>query len=163
MYFGCFKKIKTQGQEDPLEEEMAAHFSILAWKSPWMVEPGRLQSTGLQRVGHNWATQHTHKQREETHRSLLIFNFKVQTPVHWFQSACGCFLLPAWVWKALMLSRGNISLKHWSVITETASPPPWSEEVGSTALWKVQTTVSGCVTAKERHGLGGWGWGPVGD
>ena len=53
VYFGCFKKIKAQAQEDPLEEEMAAHSSILAWKSPWMVEPGRLQSTGLQRVGHN--------------------------------------------------------------------------------------------------------------
>ena len=44
------------GREDPLEKEMAAHSSILAWKIPWMAEPGRLPSTGLQRVGHNWAT-----------------------------------------------------------------------------------------------------------
>ena len=42
------------GQEDPLEEEMATHSSILAWKIPWTKEPGRLQSTALQRVGHNW-------------------------------------------------------------------------------------------------------------
>ena len=41
------------GQEDPLEKEMAAHSSTLAWKMPWMVEPGRLQSMGSQRVGHN--------------------------------------------------------------------------------------------------------------
>ena len=40
------------GWEDPLEKEMAAHSSILAWKIPWMVEPGRLLSMGLQRVGH---------------------------------------------------------------------------------------------------------------
>ena len=39
-----------------LEKEMATHSSILAWKIPWMEEPGRLQSTGLQRAGHNWAT-----------------------------------------------------------------------------------------------------------
>ena len=35
------------------EKAMAPHFSTLAWKLPWMEEPGRLQSTGLQRVGHN--------------------------------------------------------------------------------------------------------------
>ena len=40
----------------PLEKEMATHFSTLAWKMPWMEEPGRLQSMGSQRVGHNWAT-----------------------------------------------------------------------------------------------------------
>ena len=39
--------------EDPLEEEMATRSSILAWRSPWMEEPGRLQSTGSQRVGHD--------------------------------------------------------------------------------------------------------------
>ena len=39
-----------------LEKEMAAHFSILAWKIPWTEEPGRLQSMGSQRVGHDWAT-----------------------------------------------------------------------------------------------------------
>ena len=43
-------------QEDPLEKEMATHCSILAWRIPWTEEPGRLQSTGSQRVGHNWAT-----------------------------------------------------------------------------------------------------------
>ena len=41
------------GQEDPLEEGMATHSSIPAWKTPWTEEPGGLQSTGLQRVGHN--------------------------------------------------------------------------------------------------------------
>ena len=39
--------------EEPLEKEMATHSSTLAWKIPWMEEPGRLQSMGLQRVGHN--------------------------------------------------------------------------------------------------------------
>ena len=41
------------GQEDPLEEEMSTHSSILAWEIPWTEEPGGLQSTGLQRVRHD--------------------------------------------------------------------------------------------------------------
>ena len=41
------------GQEDPLQNEMATHFSILAWRTPWTEEPGGLQSMELQRVGHD--------------------------------------------------------------------------------------------------------------
>ena len=44
---------QSLGQEDPLEEEMAIHFSILAWRILWTEEPGGLQSMGLQRVGHD--------------------------------------------------------------------------------------------------------------
>ena len=43
------------GLEDPLEEEMATHSSILAWEILWTEEPGRLPSIGLWGVGHNWA------------------------------------------------------------------------------------------------------------
>ena len=46
-------RIRSLGWEDPLEKEMAAHFSILAWKIPWTAEPGRLPSMGSQRVGHD--------------------------------------------------------------------------------------------------------------
>jgi len=42
--------IRPLGQEDPLEKEMATHFSILAWRIPWAEEPGGLQSMGSQRV-----------------------------------------------------------------------------------------------------------------
>ena len=45
--------------EDPLEEGMATHSSILAWKIPWTEEPGGLQSMRLQRVRHDWATKHS--------------------------------------------------------------------------------------------------------
>ena len=44
------------GWEDPLEKEMATQSSILAWRISWAEKPGRPQSMGLQRVGHNWAT-----------------------------------------------------------------------------------------------------------
>ena len=46
-------RVRSLGWEDPLEKEMVTHSSILAWRIPWMEEPGRLQSTGSQRVGHD--------------------------------------------------------------------------------------------------------------
>ena len=45
--------VQSLGQEDPLEKGVANHSSILAWRIPWTEEPGRLQSMGLQRVGHD--------------------------------------------------------------------------------------------------------------
>ena len=48
--------VQSLGWEYPLEKEMATHSSGLAWKIPWTEEPGRLQSVGSQRVGHDWAT-----------------------------------------------------------------------------------------------------------
>ena len=49
-------RVQSLGWEDPLEKKMATHSSTLAWKIPWMEGPGKLQSTGSQRVWHNWAT-----------------------------------------------------------------------------------------------------------
>ena len=49
-------RVRFLGQEGPLEKEISTHCSILAWKIPWMEEPGRLQSMGSQRVRHDWAT-----------------------------------------------------------------------------------------------------------
>ena len=45
--------VRSLGQEDSLEEDIATHSSILAWRIPWTEEPGRLQSMGSQRVGHD--------------------------------------------------------------------------------------------------------------
>ena len=45
--------VQSLGSEDPLEKEIAPHSSTLAWKIPWMEEPGRLQSMALLRVGHD--------------------------------------------------------------------------------------------------------------
>ena len=46
-------QVRSLGREDPLEKEMTAHSSILAWKIPWMEEPGRMQCMGSLRVGHD--------------------------------------------------------------------------------------------------------------
>ena len=48
--------VRSLGQEEPLEKEMATHSSILAWRIPWTGEPSRLQSKGSQRVGHDFET-----------------------------------------------------------------------------------------------------------
>ena len=53
-------QVQFLGREDPLEKRMVTHSSILAWKTPWTEEPGRLQSMGSQRVGHDWATNTCH-------------------------------------------------------------------------------------------------------
>ena len=47
------------GWEDPLEEGMATHSSILSWRIPWTEEPGGLQFMGSQRTGHSWASEYT--------------------------------------------------------------------------------------------------------
>ena len=46
-------QVQSLGQEDPLEKGMATHSSVLAWRIPWTEQPGRLQSIGSQRVGHD--------------------------------------------------------------------------------------------------------------
>ena len=52
--------VQSLGWEDPLEEGMATHSSILAWRIPWTEQPGGLQSMGSQRVGHNWSDLEPH-------------------------------------------------------------------------------------------------------
>ena len=59
-------QVQSLGQEDLLEKEMAIHSSILAWKIPWMEDPGRLQSMGSQRVGHDWADVPTRRGKLNT-------------------------------------------------------------------------------------------------
>ena len=49
-------QVRSLGQEESLEKEMATHSSLLAWRIQRIEEPGGLQSMGLQRVGHDWAT-----------------------------------------------------------------------------------------------------------
>ena len=61
-----------------MEKAMAPHSSTLAWKIPWMEEPGRLQSMGLQSVGHYWATSFTFhfpalEKEMATHSSVLAW------------------------------------------------------------------------------------------
>ena len=62
-------RVQSLCWKDLLEKEMATHFSVLAWKIPWTEEPGRLQSMGSQRVGHDWLHFHFHFRENVTKRN----------------------------------------------------------------------------------------------
>ena len=62
--------VRSLGRKDPLEKEMATHFSIPAWEIPWIEEPGGLQSMGPQRVEHDLATKQQQPQAIYNTKSL---------------------------------------------------------------------------------------------
>ena len=68
-------RIWALGQENPLEKEMTAHSSILAWEIPWTEEPGGLQSMGSLRVGHNLVTKHQEGTEALAAAILLVYLF----------------------------------------------------------------------------------------
>ena len=68
-------QVQSLGQEDPLEDKMATHSSILARRIPWTEEPGGLQSMGLQRVRHDWVTEHACRNPNQDSELLTITNF----------------------------------------------------------------------------------------
>jgi len=84
--------VRSLGWEDPLEKEMAIHSSTIAWKIPWTEEPGRLQSMGSQRVGHDWATSLLHVTSHSLISvELLEINIKRYLKIaHMFSSAMSC-------------------------------------------------------------------------
>ena len=61
-------RVQSLGQEDPLEEEMATHSNILAWRIPRTEETGRLQSMGSQRVRHDRVTKQAGKEKNSSSR-----------------------------------------------------------------------------------------------
>ena len=63
-------QIQSLGQEDPLEVEMASHFRTVAQRILWTEKPGKLQSMGLQRVGHGLATEHEHVDKKTKYFTL---------------------------------------------------------------------------------------------
>ena len=66
-------RVQPLGQEDPLEEGVATHFSILSWRIPWTEESGGLQSMGSQRVGHDGNNlAHTLKPSSTNHHSRSL-------------------------------------------------------------------------------------------
>ena len=71
---------------------MATHSHILAWRIPWREKPGRLQSTGLQRVGHNWATEQ--QQHDKPTANIILNGEKLKAFPPRSGTRQGCPLLP---------------------------------------------------------------------
>ena len=93
-------RVWSLGGEDPLEKEMTTHSSILAWKIPWMEEPGRLQLIELLRGGHDWTTLLT--------QSLRCFS--------------GIALLFLWSNGCCNLISGSSQLVQFSSVTQSCPP-----------------------------------------
>ena len=74
-------QVWSLGWEVPLEEGMATHSSILAWRIPWTEGPGGLQSMGSQRVGHHWATNtiKSYRHMYELHKTLGFLKFLLRS------------------------------------------------------------------------------------
>ena len=115
-------QVRSLGQEDPLEKEMAAHSSTLAWRIPWREEPGRLQSMGWQRVGHDWETSLSlsglceagRYGRKSMFRARLegwleviiaVKNKWIQTQVSWLSVLC--YFCNKWELLVLNIPRGR--------------------------------------------------------
>ena len=82
-------------QEGPLQEGMAIHSSILAWRIPWTEEPGRLQSIGSQRVGHDWSNfTHTDTHNSHSNECKVLNKVLAHSLCLW---ACFCFEISSFV------------------------------------------------------------------
>ena len=82
--------VRSLGGEDPLKKGMATHSSILAWRIPWTEEPGGLQAIGLQRVGHNWATNITFTIVYKI-QLFCCFVLSLMDPAPWLTLSAVCF------------------------------------------------------------------------
>ena len=69
-------QVSSLGQEDPLEDSMATHSSILTWKIPWTEEPGGLQSMQSQRLRHDWGAEHEDEHGTKTLKTLWHIHIK---------------------------------------------------------------------------------------
>ena len=114
--------VQSRGQKDPLKKEMATHSSTLPWKIPWMEEPGKLQSMGLQRVAHDWAASLQRRSTEvlTLYKSLSILHFTCSsnplTPVYLWSPFLFSPLLSALqsFWLLLVLEHGtHSSVLRW--------------------------------------------------
>ena len=94
-------RVQSLGWEDPLEKELATHSSILAQRIPWTEEPGGLQSLGLQRVGHDWATSHIlwNAIKNLLHRNLKIIKLKIELLFYPAVQLLGIYLESTTIWK----------------------------------------------------------------
>ena len=122
-------QVRSLDWEDPLEEGMATHSSILAWRIPWIEEPGRLQSIGSQRVRHDWSNL------AGTHAKPTLFASQcIETHSRWIDVMLAHILLRCF----LMMSSTICLDEMWNLLSLLAIPrqyfvdlfPPHSLEGG---------------------------------
>ena len=122
-------RVRSLGREEPLEKEMTIHSSTIAWKIPWREEPGRLQSMGSQRVGHDWAISLTLSLKPVWIMFSITCNERVPTAVLSQSQRSHCILI-ACVFSSKLshpvrvcccVSRVRVSATPWTVAYQ--APP----------------------------------------
>ena len=105
-------QVRSLGWKDPLEKEMATHSSILAWRIPWTEETGGLQSTGSQRVGHDWATWLTQQYSclEKSHGQRSLEGYSPQSRGHDWATNKHFFVAKPWQ-QQLLTKRYPLNLR----------------------------------------------------
>ena len=146
------------GWKDPLEKEMA-HSSILAWKIPWTEEPGRLQSTGLQRVGHNLEA----KQQQQASMGCKGYGQKwscgpdglseSQVQRNWHKGR-------NWIWPVMTRWKRQVLERRWAwmILKRWGLSPCWAgvdrqQRWLSAELWEEKTAVK-YLSVLEQYCLG---------
>ena len=127
--------VRSLDREDPLEKEMATHSSTLAWKIPWTEKPGRLQSMGSQRVGHDGATKHTHACEESGSESRSVVSDSLWPP-RTIQAMEFC--RPEYLsGGAFPFSRGSSQSRDWTWVSCIAGSffPGWATREDSDPLF----------------------------
>ena len=136
-------RVRALGREDPLEKEMATHSSTIAWKIPWTEEPGRLQSMGSQRVGHDWATSLCFKR---AFLSPICFQAHSQPT----NTICNVVCLNLWTfttWRFICRRLAVYQLNYPGDFGNNISPYCLSHFSCITYAWKVPD----CQHAKAPH------------
>ena len=101
---------------DPLEKEMATHSSILAWRIPQTEEPGRLQSMGLQRVGHDWASSLWGPSSHTMVFPVVLYGYE-----SWTIKKAECWRTDAfelWCWRRLLRVPWTARRSNQSILKE---------------------------------------------
>ena len=150
-------QVWSLGWEDPLEKEMATHYSILAWRIPWMEEPGGLQSTGSQRVGHDRVTSLS-----------LFFRYGCE---NWTIKKDECWRIDAfelWCWRWHLRVSWNAKRSNQSILKNIN--PEYSLEglmlklqYFNHLMWSIdsleKTLMLGKIEGRRRRGRRRWdGW-----
>ena len=149
-------RVQSLGQEDPLEEKTATHSSILAWKIPQREEPGRLQSTGLQRVrchlATEYQTQYTHAYKLWNENDSVSWPHLTDCPavnIHIFPHAVPTTVLPESLLpegagrssaskdEGTLCATGTIVAETQRVTKVAPHSRSWAEECGDVPAWWV--------------------------
>ena len=143
-------RFRSLGQEDPLEEGMAIHSSILAWRIPWTEEPGGLQSIVSQRVGHNWSNWACRHAPEFCYYPLHLVGAWIWA---WERLGWVCTSLTSegrtWSWWSLLLP--DCTTAH-SVDSVWSLCPPWSQHVEAARLTHPGMKTD-CPSSPLGHGI----------